>query len=192
VGDIKYRDLNGDNVINNDDRCLIGHGDVPAIYYGFGFELRLWNFAIGALFQGTGKVDRLLSGRSIHPFSGTSGLDNLFANIDDRWDPSNPTNTDVFYPRLSTESNAQPNNTQASTWWKKDMSFLRLKHLSISYNFPKKWLDKLRLRDASIYLMGTNIFTVSKFKLWDPELNTGNGAAYPNTSSYSIGLKFSF
>jgi TonB-dependent Receptor Plug Domain./TonB dependent receptor. len=192
VGDIKYRDLNGDGVIDNYDKTVIGRGDVPRIYYGFGADLQIGNFSISALFQGTGQVDRYLDGICIKPFWDDEGRDNIFANINDRWSPDNPTNQDVFYPRMYVGSDANTNNVQKSSWWVKDVSFLRLKQLNISYNIPKKILDKSFLKSASIYLMGTNLLTFSNFKLWDPELNTSNGTAYPNVSSYSIGVKFSF
>ena len=104
----------------------------------------------------------------------------------------NPTNTDVFYPRLTYTGESNTNNTQTSTWWQKDVGFLRLKHLTLSYKLPERWMNKCFLKDASIYVMGTNLFTISEFKLWDPELNTNNGTSYPNTSSYSIGVRFSF
>ena len=191
-GDIKYRDMNKDGRIDENDKVLIGQGDVPQIYYGFGFDLQVHNFSIGALFQGIAKVDRCLSGRSIMPFSGQNGLDNLYDNIGNRWSPENPTNQDVFYPRLTYTGESNTNNTQTSTWWQKDMGFLRLKQLTVSYKLPQRWMNKCFLKDASIYLMGTNLFTISKFKLWDPELNTNNGTSYPNTSSYSIGVRFSF
>ena len=191
VGDIRYKDLNGDGVINNYDVSVIGKGDVPRFYYGFGFDLRVKNFSIGALFQGIGGVDRIVQGSSIHPFSGSSSIDNVYSNITDRWSADDPTNTDVFYPRL-TRGTSATNNRQISTWWKKDVSFLRLKQLNISYNLPKHWVDRTFIDSASIYVMGTNLLTFSKFKLWDPELNTNNGVSYPNTSNYTIGVKFSF
>ena len=116
----------------------------------------------------------------------------VFANIHDRWSPDDPTNQDVFYPRMYVGSDANTNNVQKSSWWVKDVSFLRLKQLNISYNIPKKLLDRCFLKSASVYLMGTNLLTFSNFKLWDPELNSSNGTAYPNVSSYSVGVKFSF
>ena len=72
------------------------------------------------------------------------------------------------------------------------MYFLRLKTLQISYNLPKPWVNKVHLKNAAVYVMGTNLFTLSRFKLWDPELNTDNGASYPNTTSYSVGINFTF
>lgn len=192
VGDIKYRDLNGDGVINNYDRTVIGRGDVPRIYYGFGADLQIGNFSISALFQGTAQADRYLDSICIKPFWDDEGRDNVFSNITDRWSATDPTNQDVFYPRLAVGSSDNTNNTRPSTWWVKDVSFLRLKQLNIAYSLPKQWLDHCFLKSGSIYLMGTNLLTFSNFKLWDPELNTSNGTAYPNVSSYSIGVKFSF
>lgn len=192
VGDIKYKDLNGDGVVDDYDKCLIGQGDVPKIYYGFGADLQVGDFSIGAIFSGTAKADRCLSGDAIHPFSDTSGLSNLYSNITDRWSADNPTNQNVFYPRLHYGAAANENNTKTSTWWQKDVSFLRLKQLTVSYNIPKKILNKTFLKSARVYVMGTNLLTFSKFDLWDPELNTNNGTSYPNNRTYSVGLNISF
>ena len=84
------------------------------------------------------------------------------------------------------------NNTHESTWWQKDVSFLRLKQLTFSYNLPSKWMKKTFMEEASIYLMGTNLLTFSNFKLWDPELNTDNGSAYPNAMTISVGVNVKF
>lgn len=100
----------------------------------------------------------------------------------------------AFYPRLSygSETTSSINNFQKSTWWVRNMNFLRLKTLQLSYNLPKPWVNKVHLKNAAVYVMGTNLFTLSRFKLWDPELNTDNGASYPNTTSYSVGINFTF
>lgn len=192
IGDIKYKDLNGDGVIDDNDRTVIGRGDVPKVYYGFGGDVQYKGFSFGVIFQGTAKADRAVGGNSIQPFSTDLGEDNLFSNIGDRWRADNPTNQDVFYPRLHNGKAQNTNNNQTSTWWQKDVSFLRLKQVNITYTLPKKLLERSFIKDASIYAMGTNLFTFSKFKLWDPELNTNNGTSYPNVSSYALGLKFSF
>lgn len=192
VGDIKYKDLNGDGVIDDYDQCLIGQGDVPKIYYGFGADLQLGDFSIGALFAGNAKVDRCLSGNAIYPFNDGSGITNLYANITDRWSADNPTNQDVFYPRLHHGNNANQNNMKTSTWWQKDVSFLRLKQMTIAYQLPKQVINRTFLKSARIYLMGTNLLTFSKFKMWDPELNTNNGTSYPNVRTYSVGVNVSF
>ena len=192
VGDIKYKDLNGDGVIDDYDQCLIGQGDVPKLYYGFGADLQLGDFSVGILFSGNAFADRCLSGTAIMPFNDTNGISNLYSNIEDRWSADDPTNQDVFYPRLHFGSAANTNNTRTSTWWQKDVSFLRLKQLSISYNLPDRILQKTFLEGASVYIMGTNLLTFSKFKLWDPELNTNNGTSYPNSRVISLGVNFKF
>ena len=192
VGDIKYKDLNGDGVVDDYDKCLIGQGDVPKIYYGFGADLQYGDFSVGVLFSGTAKSDRCLSGDAINPFADTSGYTNLYSNITDRWSAENPTDENVFYPRLHYGADANQNNTKTSTWWQHDMSYLRLKQMTIAYNLPKRFLDKTFLKSARIYVMGTNLLTFSKFKLWDPELNTNNGTSYPNNRTYSVGVNVSF
>ena len=189
-GDIKYKDLNGDNHIDENDKCMIGRGDVPKYYYGFGGDFRYKNVGFGILFQGTAGADRLLDGSGIRPFTNSTGGGTLYANIEDRWSKDDPTNDNVFYPRLawSSASTSNQNNYQPSTWWQKDMSFLRLKQFTVSYYFPKSWTRKGPLSGGRFYIMGSNVLTFSKFKLWDPELNTNNGISYPNVSSYTIGV----
>ena len=192
IGDIKYRDLNGDNVIDDYDKCVIGQGDVPKLYYGFGADLQVGHFSVGVLFSGNAFADRMVQGNGIHAFSDQAAISNLLANITDRWSAEDPTNTNVFYPRLHFGKTDNLNNTKESTWWQKDVSFLRLKQLTLSYNFPSRWMKKTFMDEASIYLTGTNLLTFSNFKLWDPELNTDNGSAYPNAMTISLGLNVKF
>ena len=190
-GDIMYKDLNGDGHIDDYDQTCISRGDLPALYYGFGGDFRFKNVGVGVLFQGTAKADRLLSGNGIRPFQSSSGGGTLYSNISDRWDSENPEYTDVFYPRLAWGSTdpSNENNFKTSTWWKKDMSFLRLKQFTISFYFPKAW-QKTIFKGGRFYFMGENVLTWSKFKLWDPELNTSNGISYPNVRTFSIGVNF--
>jgi len=192
IGDIKYKDLNGDGVIDDYDKCVIGQGDVPKLYYGFGADLQVGHFSVGVLFSGNAFADRLLQGNGINPFSDQAAISNLLGNITDRWSPEDPENTDVFYPRLRFGKTDNLNNSRESTWWQKDVSFLRLKQATISYNVPSKWIDKTFLEDANFYITGTNLLTFSKFKLWDPELNTNNGSSYPNAMTISVGLNVKF
>jgi TonB-linked SusC/RagA family outer membrane protein len=193
-GDIKYKDLNGDNHIDENDMCVIGHGDVPKHYFGFGGDVRYKNWGLGILFQGTSGADRALNGTGIYPFVSSSGGGTLFSNISDRWNPDNPDNDHVFYPRLawSAADPSNANNFVTSTWWQKDMSFIRLKQFTISYYFPKSWTDKGLVKGGRFYFMGSNVFTWSSFKLWDPELSTDNGIKYPNVTAYSLGVNFDF
>ena len=193
AGDIKYKDLNNDGQIDAYDQTYISRGDVPTTVYGFGFTVGWKDLSVGMMFQGVAGAERVLNGSSINPFNGGGGSGNLYSNIDDRWTEENP-DQNAFYPRLSygSETTSSINNFQKSTWWVRNMNFLRLKTLQVSYNLPKPWVNKVHLKNAAVYVMGTNLFTLSRFKLWDPELNTDNGASYPNTTSYSVGINFTF
>lgn len=192
AGDIKYKDLNNDGQIDAYDQTYISRGDVPTTVYGFGFTVGWKDLSVGMMFQGVAGAERVLNGSSVNPFNGGGG-GNLYSNIGDRWTEENP-DQNAFYPRLSygSETTSNINNFQKSTWWVRNMNFLRLKTLQISYNLPKPWVNKVHLKNAAVYVMGTNLFTLSRFKLWDPELNTDNGASYPNTTSYSVGINFTF
>ena len=193
AGDIKYKDLNNDGQIDAYDQTYISRGDVPTTVYGFGFTVGWKDLSVGMMFQGVAGAERVLNGSSVNPFNGGGGSGNLYSDIGDRWTEENP-DQNAFYPRLSygSETTSNINNFQKSTWWVRNMNFLRLKTLQISYNLPKPWVNKVHLKNAAVYVMGTNLFTLSRFKLWDPELNTDNGASYPNTTSYSVGINFTF
>lgn len=95
-----------------------------------------------------------------------------------------------FYPRLTYGVNQ--NNSQASTWWLRDMSMLRLRDIEIGYTLPKKWIERIGLSNCRFYLKGSNLLNFSNFKLWDPELDTSNGARYPIMKSFSFGLDINF
>ena len=190
-GDIKYKDLNGDGLINNYDITKIGRGDIPSMVYGFGFNVAYKGFSVGVLFQGVSDADRLLAGSAIIPFNGGGGETNAYAIATDRWTVENP-NPNAFYPRLAYGEAENKNNTQASSWWVKDVSFMRLKSAQIAYNLPDHLLKRIGIRNSSVYLQGINLLTFSKFKLWDPELNTDNGSTYPNIRTISLGMNLRF
>ena len=86
----------------------------------------------------------------------------------------------------------QNNNTQTSTWWLRDVDFLRLKTAELGYTLPKHIAQLLRMKNARLYMRGVNLLTFSKFDIWDPELFTSNGAQYPNNSVYSMGINLQF
>jgi hypothetical protein len=175
------------------DRKQIGQGDVPALTYGFGTSIGYKGLDVSVFFQGQAEADIVLEGRSIRPFSGDGGGENLYSIALDRWTEDNP-DPDAFYPRLSYGSGTigSNNNNQMSTWWIKDVNFLRLKTAEIGYTIPRRITDKAKIGNARVYLRGVNLLTFSKFKLWDPELLTSNGTRYPNVSVYSSGVNFQF
>jgi hypothetical protein len=187
-GDIKYRDLNGDGEITPLDRTAIGGTEDPQIVYGFGATIRWKNLDLGFFFQGVGKMWKMIGGETWIPAS-TLGAGSIFDNLDDRWTLDNPSQ-DVFWPRMGNKTT--DNNAQASTWWLKDMSFLRLRNLELGYTLPRRWTTKAAMRNVRLFLRGSNLLTFSKFKLWDPEISSTDGLMYPHTRSLSVGLSINF
>lgn len=189
-GDIKYRDMNDDGVIDASDQGYIGGTSTPRIVYGFGANVQYRNFDLSFFFQGTGDVHRVIGGTQYFiPGSGQGVLGNVYTNYTDCWTEDNPSQ-DVFWPRLSESTN--PNNNVASTWWKKDMSFLRLKSIEIGYSLPKSVSRAIHAKDVRFFASGNNLFYFSKFKLWDPELDTADGLKYPSMRSVMLGFEVKF
>ncbi|MBO4455230.1 MAG: TonB-dependent receptor [Bacteroidales bacterium] len=203
VGDIKYQDINGDGRVDADDRVYLGFTNLPEITYGFGMNAEYKGFDINVFFQGIGNVNFFVSGSSLtSPFSSTAigrsavqldvwenGWDRLTNNGEDLSRAK-----DAIYPRLSVGSAAgSSNNQQTSSWWQRDGSFLRLKNFEMGYNIPKPLLARLGIvQSLRVYISGSNLFTFSKFNLWDPEQGGGQGASYPNNRVYSFGLNANF
>ncbi|UYQ91211.1 SusC/RagA family TonB-linked outer membrane protein [Chitinophaga horti] len=178
-GDIKYRDMNGDNVIDANDATAIGNPTTPEIVYGFGPSIQYDKFDFSFFFQGTGRVS--INMNAHHPFTdGTNSGFNIAKWIaDDHWSESNP-NPNAAYPRLSHVINQ--NNVKSSSFWVYNGSFLRLKTLEAGYTY----------KGFRAYVSGTNLLTFSKFKYWDPEQGSGNGLSYPLQRTYNLGLQYNF
>ncbi|MBL1407664.1 TonB-dependent receptor [Sphingobacterium faecale] len=175
-GDIKYRDLNGDNVIDDNDKMVIGNPTIPQMIYGFGMSVAYRKLGVSFNFQGTGKSSLMMA--DIHPFD--KNEHNVMQFIGDNyWQESNP-DVNALYPRLDNEANAH--NRQNSTFWLRNASFIRLKDVELSYDF------KL----FRIYLAATNLFRISSFKNWDPELGGGSGLSYPLQRTARFGVQFNF
>ena len=189
-GDIKYKDMNGDGVITDADEGYIGGTVDPRIVYGFGGNVSYKNWDLNFFFQGVGDTWRVIGNTQYFiPGSGQGVQGNVYSNYLDRWTEDNPSQ-DVFWPRLSETSNQ--NNYRASTWWKKNMSFLRLKTLEIGYTLPKEITDKICSKGIRIYLSGNNLFCFSPFDMWDPELDSNTGLKYPTMRSFMVGVNLNF
>lgn len=185
-GDIKYRDMDGDGVITDADEGYIGGTVDPRIVYGFGGNLNYKHFDFSFFMQGVGDTYRVIGGNEYFlPGSGQGLLGNIYSNYLDTWREDNQSQN-VFWPRLSEGPNKQ--NYRSSTWWKKDMSFLRLKTIEVGYTLPKKWVSAIGLSSIRLYASGNNILTFSKFNMWDPELDTANGLKYPTMKSIMFGF----
>ncbi len=193
-GDLKFKDLNGDGVINTYDYAPIGYGSVPEIMYGFGLTVGYKAFTLSTLFQGVGNMDIWLNGEGIIPFQVGLSRGNIFTNIDNRWTIENPSQ-DALYPRLSV-GNINSNYTTNSHWIQNG-KYLRLKSLQLSYKIPKHLIKRFNIKNADVFFSGVNLLTFSPFKLWDPELGDGGsgypgGANYPNLATYSLGFNINF
>lgn len=178
-GDVKYRDLNGDKIIDDNDMCWTGNPTVPEIIYGFGFSLKYKGFDCSAFFQGQGKVSIIMY--NYHPFAtaATPGSGLMQWIADEHWSEDDP-NPKALYPRLSPLWNN--NNTKASTLYVRNGKMLRLKTAEIGYTYKK----------MRVYVSGTNLLTFAPFKYWDPEKGSGNGLGYPLQRTYNLGFQFNF
>ena len=178
-GDVKYRDLNDDKIIDDNDMCWTGNPTVPEIIYGFGFSLKYKGFDCSAFFQGQGKVSILMY--NYHPFAtaATPGSGLMQWIADEHWSEDAP-NPKALYPRLSPLWNN--NNTKASTLYVRNGKMLRLKTAEIGYTYKK----------MRVYVSGTNLLTFAPFKYWDPEKGSGNGLGYPLQRTYNLGFQFNF
>jgi TonB-linked SusC/RagA family outer membrane protein len=184
AGDIKYLDVNRDGNVNENDQVPIGFPTTPEIQYGFGLSTGFKRFDFSFFFQGNARVSFFINPGGIAPFYDRRNAPAIVAR--DSWSETNP-DVHAFWPRLSTENIA--NNTVQSTWWLRNGSFLRLKVIEGGYNLPS--LRKLFIRGSRIYFSVENLFHVSTFKLWDPEVG-GNGLGYPLNRRFNIGLQVSF
>ena len=176
IGDIKYRDINGDGKITSEDQVMISkYGNVPRLQYGLGLSVDWKNFDLGVFFNGSSKVTKCIQGMA--PFHGNeSGNRTVMQWVaDNYWSEANP-NPNATYPRLGLTDADDANNTPNSTFWMRDFSFLRWKSLEIGYTF----------KFCRVYFSGDNLAVWSPFKYWDPEIwwNT-----YPLQRTFNIGLQ---
>lgn len=192
-GDIKYKDVNGDGVVNDGDKVAIGATTKPNMIYGFGISASWKGLDVNVHFQGAGKTSFFIEGATVHAFS-AGEWGNILSDVanSNRWieheisgtmDTENP---NASYPRLSYGGNS--NNYRQSTFWLRNGSYLRLKTLEVGYSIPKPLVNKIRFNNIRLFLRGSNLLTFSSFKLWDPELGSSTGTEYPLAKSLTLGL----
>ena len=183
AGDIKYKDMNGDKVINSDDRVAMGYNSTcPEIYYSFSLGLEWKGLGFSAQFQGVGNYTAILSGTYYRPLVDNTTISNyVYRN---RWTPETP---NARFPRLTTET--VDNNLQTSSLWLADRSFLKLRNCEVYYKLPSSWLNRFWVKNAKVYVRGVDLFCWDHIKEIDPE-SIGNGI--PTTRSINIGLSVGF
>jgi len=189
-GDIKYKDVNGDGVVNSDDRQVIGNPN-PKHIGGFNNTFRYRNFSLSVFFRWSYGNDVLNANRLVME-NGSKLLTNQFATFVDRWTPENQ-DTDMH--RLN--SNGM---LFYSSRIVEDASFLRLQSLSFSYIIKKAWLKKIHMDEAWITLTANNLYTWTNYSGYDPEVSSRHSAmtpgfdfsAYPRGTTYALSVNLKF
>jgi len=181
-GDIKYVDVNGDGIVDDQDMVPIGYPTIPEIIYGAGASIGYKGFDFSFFFQGAARESFYINPLDIAPFINERNA--LTVISDNHWSYDNP-DPYAFWPRMSTMSVA--NNEKPSTWWLRNGSFLRLKTVELGYSLSTKTLERIKIASARFYVSGTNLFTISEFDLWDPEM-AGNGLGYPTQRILNFGV----
>lgn len=207
-GDIKYKDINEDGIIDDNDIVPIGYSTNPEVMYGFGLSTGFKGFDLSFFFQGSSRSSFFINPVRTAPFinlrnSSLMSDPNLSNSWRSNFDTSNAMlqawadshwsedNRDIYaqWPRLSTEE--VKNNTQNSTWFLRDGSFLRLKSVELGYSFADEAMKKIGISKLRIYCSGLNLLNFSKFKMWDVEMG-GNGLGYPIQKVINVGLNVTF
>ena len=199
-GDIKYYDVNGDHEITSLDQVPIGYPTTPEVTYGFGISVGYRNFDLSTFFQGLGRESFWIDPSATAPFvsyyydgetlPGKPENQLLKAYSESHWSEDHR-NSYALWPRLSTTSVGNENNSQRSTWFMRNGAFLRIKQIEIGYSLPTATATKLFMKKFRIYFNGSNLFCFSKFKLWDVEM-AGNGLGYPVQRVFNLGLTADF
>lgn len=198
-GDIRYRDVNGDGVIDVEDAVHIGFPETPRIIYGFSGFINYKNWEFNFAFQGSGKRGFFLNPSALSPFVEDHAM--LKEIYESHWTEGNTDNR-PFWPRLSTQSiivnnpqedwyNESATEVRKSTYFMRECKFLRCTSLELAYNLPESLKSKLRMQNMKFFVRANNPFLISNFKLWDVELGE-NGFNYPIQKTYAIGMSFSF
>ena len=182
-GDVKYKDQNGDNRIDEKDVVKMFGSSLPRFYFGFNLNFSYKRFELSADFQGmTGVTVSLLDSPLYRPLVDNGNISNTFLNEEVYWTPENKAKATM--PRLTTQENQ--NNYRASSLWYRDGSFLKLRNLLVAYTFPK---SQTRFADLQVFVQGTNLFSLDNIHFADPEQL---GIAYPSARSYWAGVKLNF
>lgn len=184
-GDIKYKDINNDGVIDANDRTAIGYSTAaPEIYYTFNLGAEWKGLGFNTVFQGTARYSAVLNTKSLYwPLINNTTISQYY--YDNRWTTDHQ---DALFPRLSSASNA--NNYQTNTVWLANRSFLKLRTVELYYNLPKAWLSKTHIVNrARLYVRGVDLFSLDHIKIADPE---AYGATTPLNRNVVIGVTVGF
>ena len=191
-GDIKYKDINNDGVIDSYDRVAIGYPRMPEIMYGFGGTISYKGFDASIFFTGATRTSLFLAGLTIWPSMDGEGSSNILREYyENRWTPE--TAGTAKYPAIT--DNKNENNFQTSTLYMRDGTYLKLKNAEIGYTLDKKLTRKINIDNLRFFVNGLNLYSWDKIKIVDPESNDGTNSgtgAYPTSRTFNVGLKVNF
>lgn len=186
-GDIKYKDINGDGIINSYDQVPIGLPRNPEMSFGFGGTIGYKGWDLSIFFTGAANTSIYLAGLGMFPFSDGLGTNNVLREYyDNRWTPET---RDAMYPAIYVGNNT--NNYIVSNLWMRNGNYLRIRNAELGYNFPHKWLEGKHIGSLRLFLNGTNLLTFDHIRIIDPESNDGTGR-YPLQRSINVGLQINF
>lgn len=192
-GDCVYVDLNGDGIIDNQDRSRdFGYTDDPEYMAGLTLGFNWKGFDVSMQWTGAWNTTRSISNVFQRPFTNRQTNDDgglLKHHLTNTWTNENP-NPNSEFPRATFE-NAN-NNYTGSTLWEKDAKYLRLKNIQIAYNFDLPFMKKLKLNTFQLSLSGYNLLTFTPYVFGDPESRASNSPSYPLTKTYSLSLRLGF
>ena len=195
-GDIKYKDLNNDGIINDADKTIIGKS-LPDLNYGINFDCTFNNFDLNIFFIGVGNVDvynQFRSRSGLAAGDATSKDENKLLEVSNYWTPGNPVgdHTGIGLSDFN-------NNARFSSWWLEDASFFRLKNIQLGYTIPDRITSKVNISKCRLYVGGENLLVITKYNGYDPEVSTigilnGNvdNGTYPVPRVITFGLNVNF
>jgi len=199
-GDLKYKDVNGDGVIDDDDKVPISYKEMfPIFFYGFGGSFNYKPLSVGLLFRGTGKVDYYRNGTGYIPFNAQRSGNALKQHADPstRWIPRWYCEANGIDVKYAENPNAElpllrygrsANNVQLSDFWRSNAQYLRLQEVTINYNLRNDFLKRMGIASLDLQLVANNLYVWDKVKIFDPEQAHKLGAVYPIPSTYSFQL----
>lgn len=184
-GDIRYKDINGDGVVDVYDQVAIGYPRTPEIMYGFGGTIAYKGFDLSLFFTGTAHTSMFFDGTTMWAFQpGFGNMNVLTEYYDHRWTPDN---SQAKYPAV--HAGNDPNNYQESTLWQRNASYIRFQNAEIGYTLPRNLTNRIKIKTARIFVNATNLYTWDKIKIVSPESNDGTQAGYPLQRIINAGLQ---
>ena len=183
-GDIKFKDQNNDNRINEQDKVPLGYNTVmPEIYFSVNFNLEYKGIGVDANFQGVGNYSAVLNTASLFwPLRNNNNISTYY--YENRWSPDNQ---NAIFPRLTTAQN--DNNFNTNSLWLRDRSYIKLRTAEVYYKLPEELLASSFVSKAKVYVRGMNLFSIDKLKIVDPE---AYGTVLPLSASVHVGINVTF